>query len=393
MASFKTYHEACQTALQNIYQRKNMTDTKTPFRLNKLEKYQIEADASCNSCGCIFTTKSELATHLSMKHSVTVFHCEICDGIFCESKTLFVEHMGNHKDQYEVMRKTESLSAVVCAEKSKSHMLAKCANFPCDDCGRMFTEKSEMRKLMRDNHEEINISKTLGIGSDENVNRKLENCCKEMNDKFSCNICSEVFATKSDAKRRSKILLFLKSLKSRSDNLKESEELQHVLESNSEACPNANQNHNSSTEFTFSVHGKSFARNTDDAVRPRKDLNLVKEKNNATAGVCADMTRISIVSHKEIACMICERVFTRKTDMKRHVKNVHHIQQDDGRPSESHGVGSSTADIHPSLRDSEKSNVINSKDKSSAIIIKNRSKKNSADDAVSCAKIKVDGKT
>jgi hypothetical protein len=370
-----------------------MTDIKTPFNLNDIEGYHTEADASCNTCGCVFTTKSELATHLSVKHSDTVFHCDICDGIFCESRILFIKHMENHKDQDKTMCIAESVSAVVCTENSKSHTLEKCANFPCKDSGRISTKKIEMVRHKGDDHEEINISKTLGTESGKYVNKKLESCLQEMNDSFSCSRCSEVFAKKLDVKIRSKILLLLKSLRSHSNNLKEIEELQHLIEPNSKACSNAGQNSNSLSEFTCGVHGKSFARNSGDAIRCRKDWSLVKEKSDAAVGYKADVTRISIVSHKEVACMICERAFTRKTDMRRHVRNVHHIQQDDGRPSESHRVGLSTADIHPPQSDSGNSSVIKAKDTSSDISYKNKGKSTNDHDAVSCAKIKVDGKT
>lgn len=369
-----------------------MTDIKTPVQLNKLGGCQTETYVSCNFCGCIFTTKSELATHLSMKHCDTVLHCEICDGIFCESKTLFVKHMENHEDQFKRTCITESLSAIICPEKTQSYVLEKCGNFPCRDCGKIFVKKSEMVSHMRDDHEEINISEALGTRSNENVSRKLERCIQEINDKFSCNMPCEIFATKFDAKRHSKNTLFFKCLRSRSDNLKESEELQHLLESNSEACSDADENLNSS-EFAYGVRGKSFARNCDDAVRHRKDLILQRESRDDTVGVCADLTRISIVSQKEIACMICERVFTRKADMRRHVKNVHHVQQGDGNPSKSHGVDSSAAHIDPPLSDRGNSSVIKAKDTSSDTIIKNKGKKSSADDSVSRAKIKVDGKT
>lgn len=384
LASFKTYHEACQSTLQNIYHQKNIRDIKAHVLLNKLHESQTETAGSCNFCGYISYTRSELATHLSMGHSVTVFHCEICDGIFCESKTQFIRHMEKHEDQFKTIHTSECKSAVVFTETSESCVNKKFGTYPCVVCGRIFTKKSEMMKHMRSDHEVMNIPETL--------EQKIY--LQKMNDKFSCSTC-EGSTTKTDVKRNSKSMHFLKVFKDRSENSKGSEELQQTSESSSYS--NAVRNPNLSSKFICSKCGKSFVRKCD-VVRHIRYLHFTRENLYDIVGVAenveSDLVIISMASNKEMTCVICGRMFTRKADMKRHVKNVHDIQQADGRPDERHEIESFAADIHPPVSVSGTSSVVKTNVTSSDVRIDiKKEDKNNSDDAISCAKIKVDGKT
>ncbi|XP_021931554.1 zinc finger protein 845-like [Zootermopsis nevadensis] len=377
LASFRAYHEACQSALQNIYHQNNTRDVKTYVQLNKLQQNWIETAGLCNFCGYIFSVRSQLATHLSMRHSIRVLHCEICDGIFCENKTQFIKHMENHRDQFKTIFMSESRSAVVFAERSDYRMRTKCASFPCATCCSVFMSKAEMIKHMRHDHEVIGMSEILDNGSGQNLNRELESCLQKMNDKFSCSTCGEVFTTKIDVERHRKSMHLFGVLKDRSESSRGSEILWRASESNSDIDPNL------SSKLTFSKCVKSFRRKSD-AVRQSEHLHFVRENCNDIVGVGenieSDFARISMVTNKEITCRICGRMFTRKADMKRHVKNVHNFQQDDGKISERH------------LGDSRNSTLVKTKDISSDTRNNSKREDNRTDDTVSHAKIKVDGK-
>lgn len=368
-----------------------MRDVKSYVQLNKLQENQTETAVSCNFCGYVFIIRSELATHLSMRHSLRVLHCEICDGIFCESKTHFIRHMENHGDQFKTIHISESRTAFVFRERSESHVRTNCTSFPCAACGRIFMRKAEMIKHMRHDHEVINVSEILDNGSDRNLNREVKSCLRKMNNKFSCSTHGEVLTTKIDVKRHSKSMHLLEVLKDRPENSEGSEVLQQASESSLKMCSNSGINPNLSSKFTCSKCGKFFARKSD-AIRHSKHLHFVRENCNDIVGVAenieSDLARISMVSNKEVTCRICGRMFTRKADMKRHVKKVHHIQQDDGRQNKRHGFESFTADLH-----SRTSSMIKTKNTSSDIRNNSKREDNSTDDAISHAKIKVDGKT
>jgi uncharacterized Zn-finger protein len=359
-----------------------MKDSETSVQLNKFE-YWTETDASCNCCGSIFTTRSELATHLSLRHSDSVFHCEICDGIFCESKVWFIKHMDSHEDQFKTMP-----TSIMCAERSESKSKEKCVTFPCRLLGRMFVRKSEMTRHTKSNLQMTDISESIGNGNDQNLTSKLETYMQEVKDKYRCSVCGEVFTTNFGVKKHCKSVHSLKSLQNCCDSSKGSEELQQISESYSKPSSNCGGDHDSSCTC-----GKAFARKSGSA-RTKKHSHHAKQSSAGvyTEEIKPDLIRVSIVSQEEISCRICERVFTRKADVKRHVKNVHHIQEV-GKPSENHGVDLHATDMYTSLNDGGNSSVIEVKDELFDTETKNRSRTNSTDDAISHAKIKVNGKT
>lgn len=377
LASFKTYREAYQNALLNIIHRHSMKDFETCVQLNKFECW-TETDASCKCCGSIFTTRSELATHLSLRHSDSLFHCDICDGIFFESKTWFIKHMESHEDQFKTVPAT-----AICMEKSEANAKEKCITVPCRLLGRVFRRKSEMTS----NVKMTDISETIGNGNIQNLNSKLESCMEEVKNIHPCGVCGEAFTTNFDVKRHCKSVHSLKSLHTWCDSSEGNEELQQMSESYSKPSSNCNRHHNS-----LCTSGKDFALKSD-IVRSNNPLHLAKESSDGVyaENIKSDLISISTFLREEIKCMICERVFTRKADMKRHVKNVHNILQD-GKPSESCGVDLHT-DIYHCLNEVGNSSLIEVKDVSFDVGTKNKIRRNSTDDAVSRAKIKVNGKT
>ena len=379
LASFKTYREACQNALLNIIHQKDMKDFETSIQLNKFEYW---TDAPCNCCGSIFTTRSELASHLSVRHSDSVFHCDICDGIFCESKTWFIKHMESHEDQLKTMP-----TSVMCMERSESNARGKRVTLPCRLLGRVFVRKSEMTRHLKSNFQMTHRSETVGNGNDQNLNSKLESCMEEVNDKYLCSVCGEAFTTNFDIERHSTSVHSLKSLQTWCGSSEGNKELQQMLESCSKPSNCDGKRDSSCTS------GKAFAMKSS-TVRSRKHLHLAKESSDGVyaENIKSDLLRISIFSKEEIKCRICERVFTRKADMKRHIKNVHNILQD-VKPSESCGVDLHTTDIYRCLSDGGNSSLIEVKDVLSDVGAKNKRMRNTTDDAISRAKIKVNGKT
>jgi len=370
-----------------------MTGVKNYVQLCRLEEIHSESHASCNFCGYVCITRSELATHLSLRHSDTVFHCEICDGIFCESKTHFIKHMQNHEDQFKTLYISKYMPTGVFND-----IKTKRGSFPCRACGRIFLRKAEMVKHMRCGHQMTNTSEALGNGSFQNINMKLENCIQEMNDKVPCSICGDLFTSRFDLKRHNEDVHFLKLLKNMSENSNGSGELQQVSESSTETYSRCDRNPDCSSKLTCSMSGQCFARKPD-GIRDRKHFHFIKESSNDAVGVCAnniasDLARISMDLNKEVICRICGRMFTRKADMKRHVKNVHHMQEDDRKPNKSHGSDSFTTGAHLLLSGSESSSMVEQKDASSIIGFKSkREDGKSSADAISRVKIKVDGKT
>lgn len=349
-----------------------MKDLETSLPLNKFECW-TGTDASCNCCGSIFTTRSELATHLSLRHSDSVFHCDICDGIFCESKAWFIKHMESHEDQFKTMP-----TLVMCTEKSEFNVKEKCVTVPCRLLGRVFVRKSEMTRHLKSNFQMTNISETIGNRNDQNLNSKLESCIEEVKDKYPCSVCGEAFTTNFDGKRHCKRVHSLKSLKTWCESSEGNEKLHQMPDSYS--------------KLSSCTSGKEFAMKSD-TVRNKKHLHLAKESSDGVyaENVKSDLIRISVFSNEDIKCRICERVFTRKADMKRHIKNVHNILLD-GKPSEISGVDLHTTDIYHCSNDGI-SSLIEVKDVLFDVGTKNKSRRNSTDDAISRAKIKVNGKT
>jgi KRAB domain-containing zinc finger protein len=365
--------------LLNIIHLKNIKDMETSVPLNKPE-YWAETDASCNCCGSVFVTRSELAAHLSLRHSDSVFHCEICDGIFCESKAWFIKHMESHEDTFKALP-----TSIMCTEESESIIKEKCVMSPCRLLGGMLVGKSDVARHMRSSLQMTNIFETTGNERDQNLNCKLESFMQEVNNKFPGTVCGEVFTTKFGAMRHCKSVHSLKSLQNWCDSSKENE-LQPMSESYSKPSSNFDGHPESSCTCR-----KAFAR-TSDTIRDKKHVHLAKENSD---GVCredmkSDLIQISVAS-KEVMCRICEQVFTRKADVMRHVKNVHHIQQDG---SESCGSDvHTTTDMYPSLNDGGNSDLREVKDVSFGIEARLKSRRNNTDDAISRAKIKVNGKT
>lgn len=371
-----------------------MREIKTFIQLNKLQENQTETAGSCNFCGYIFIVRSELASHLSMSHSIGVLHCEICDGMFCESKTQFIKHMENHRDKFKTLHISEPKTAVTFAERSEYVVGTKSASVPSAACGRIFMGKAEMIKHVRCDCEVTNMPEIVDNKSDQNLNRVLKSSSQKTNNTFSCGTCGEAFTTKVDMKRHSKTIHLFEVLKDRCKNSKGSDILQQSSESGSKTYSGSDINPNLLSEFTCNC-SKYFARRSD-ATQHSKHLHFVRENCNKIVVVAknveSDLERMSMVSGKEITCRICGKMFTRKADVKRHIKSVHHIQQDDGGPNKKHGFESFTADIYPPVGDSS-SSMIQAESSSSDVRHNSKREYYGTDDAISCAKIKVDGKT
>ncbi|XP_069673052.1 zinc finger protein 93-like isoform X6 [Periplaneta americana] len=389
LTPFKTYHEACQSALQNSYHQKNVTDINNYVSLSDAEGNQIPSGASCNFCEYICLTRSELATHLCVKHTDAVFHCDLCDEIFHENKVQFMKHVESHTQIFKSEHLPAYVSEFTNKELDEMNINVKCTRFSCPDCGRIFSNKGEMVMHVKINHKTIN-SGAFTNEDCESLNMQIENSV-EVEEKFPCNICGKIFRRKFDLKRHTKNVHFINSLKDRSKDTDLNSKLQNISKS-VECCISKN-------KFTCNICSKSFPIKSD-AIRHKRNSHFLKDKNCDATEVHVSTAVIgaeSLEPCREVVCRLCGRKFTRKADMKRHVRNVHHLELTIEKPAELCDIESVSTEfqneVYSSVNDG--GNTIHQTNFSAEIAkfdVKDIKKK-TVDDAISRAKIKVDGKT
>ena len=237
-------------------------------------------DILCSFCDCIFITKSELASHISVTHAYNVFHCEQCDEVFCQDRDWFQEHI-------------------------KSHYNFKPLTFPCTKCDKVFKRKATMIRHIKKFHFSSVINK------DEKSSG--EKTCKVDYVKFPCNFCSKTFL------RRHMLKKHIRSIhRSKYVNVFTNKTLCKSSSPTSDLKLKDYKDESFAANFSCSFCELSFA-----------EIHLLREHTEKMHSSIETEDKLAV--NNKVTCELCEKMFTRKSDMRRHVKNVHNVNKVTGK--------------------------------------------------------------
>ncbi|PSN43378.1 hypothetical protein C0J52_17978, partial [Blattella germanica] len=249
----------------------------------------------CEHCGKILRSRSTMISHLLIHSGIRPCICHVCESSPLASFKTFHE---------ACQKKVEDLKS-------------------CNFCNNAFFTKTELENHRAEAHSENQLCKLYTDSSKpETVNdiKKLhlplnpnesldilnvEGYTKEdCNNKFFCQVCGSEFSNKNDVNNHKNSMHQQKVTDKESGNISLKEKVENTFDSKS--------------GMFFKTELLNFAECT------REDLD--KCSNIKSEAEMESLELSESDQTKNIVCEICGRVFTRKTDVKRHIKNVHNLQ-------------------------------------------------------------------
>jgi uncharacterized Zn-finger protein len=138
----------CSFDLQLAHNRpKKECDPSKCDAVEWLRRFREESVFQCEKCGTIFSSKDEFKKHFWAHIDIKKeeFHCKLCDMKFRWSKALkrhkdaSFDGEGKHKHWCDVCEMH------FCTGKQKTtHHIATHRDFPCSDCGQVFSKKRSL---------------------------------------------------------------------------------------------------------------------------------------------------------------------------------------------------------------------------------------------------------
>ena len=289
----------CTQGLQNV-------------TVNMLRDFQ----SKCPICKVKFANVWHLKRHLSIHLGIKNFHCKRCGRLFREKSSLKRHLKGVHcvKDNDLIidLRDQNRPSTGNTIDKAQIHQ-----NFHCKRCGRLFREKSSLKRHLKRFHHVKDKDLIIDLRDQNRPSSGNKMDKVQIHQNFHCKRCGRLFGEKSSLKRHLKrvhrvkgkdLIIDLRDQNRPNTGNKMDKEQIHPNKTKEKVC--------------------ELSSTSKNATRPKSphQCSICKR---VLSTIYALKTHSRIHSDiKQYTCTICSRAFRRKHHLERHICLIHKTSMD-----------------------------------------------------------------